>query len=152
VPIDYDDSASEAVKAKLAEMTERSLNRKKKTEIKDRLLSIVGAAVLDSYVQRIVAGVAAVPIEFRVTPLFVGRQVVFNKHGDAEIFLKKQHEHADYESMKQMFGYQVVFSDGNIFNRDSLTSDQALGLHSSVGKVAVYFERYHAKNRLHRTR
>jgi hypothetical protein len=152
LPIDYEDSASETVKARIAEKIEKALTSAKKTLIQKQLMSIVGDAVLDSYVQRIVAGVAAVPIEFRITPVFIGEQVIFNKHNDAEMFLTQQHAHAAYDAMKQMFGYQVLFSDGNIFNRESLTSEQALSLHISVGKVAIYFEQYHANKRLQRKR
>lgn len=152
VPMDYDDSATEAVKAKIADSTDKLLTPRKKAQIRKRLIAIVGEPVLDSYTQRIVAGVAAVPIEFRITPVFIGEQIVFRNHADAEKFLKQQHVHAAYDSMKQLFRYQVIFSDGNIFNRDNLTSDEALGLHRSVGKVACYFEQYHANKRLQRTR
>ncbi|NEP14126.1 MAG: hypothetical protein F6K14_28775 [Symploca sp. SIO2C1] len=144
VPIDYADSASESVKRSIADNVENKLTNAKKKQIHERLISIVGKSVFDSFLQRIVAGIAAVPVEFRVTSVLIGKPIVFNNHEEAEKFLQEKYTHSSAESMMQMFRYEVVFSDGNIFQRADLSSNDALSFHRAVGTVAGYFKIYHA--------
>jgi hypothetical protein len=118
----------------------------------DKLVALVGKSVFDSYIQRIVAGIAAVPIEYKIAPVFIGKEVLFSNYADAEKFLKKEHCSTDLESTILLHRYGVVFSDGNLFERDNLTSCDALELHESVGQVAQYFQKYHANKGLEATR
>jgi len=150
--MDYDDSASEAVKAKIADKADKKLTSRKKTQIYQKLVTLVGKPVFDSYVQRIVAGIAAVPIEYHITPVFIGKEVVFSNYSDAKQFLKKTHSSRDCATAKPLYRYGVIFSDGNLFDCDNLTSSDALELHNSVGEVAQYFQKYHANKGLEATR
>lgn len=144
VPMDYSDSASEQEKRAIASNVEMNLTDSKRKLIHERLITIVGKPVFDSYVQRTVAGIAAVPIVFCITSVLLGTPVVFNTPEDAEQFLVREQIHPSVESMTQMFRYEVTFSDGNMFQRDSLFPEEALALHRSVGTVAKYFENYYA--------
>lgn len=144
VEMDYVDSASEAVKSKIANDAVKSLTAKKKVEIHQKLIDVVGKPVFDSYIQRIVAGIAAVPIQYHITPIFVGEEVVFSNYLDAEKFLKKEHSNTKLDKTSALHNYRVVFSDGSLFERGHLKSQSALDLHSSVGQVAKYFQKYHS--------
>jgi hypothetical protein len=144
VEMDYSDSASEEVKSKIANEADKKLTNKKKESIYQQLVKSLGKSVFDSYVQRIVAGIAAVPIEYHITPIFIGKKAVFNNYADAERFLKKKHSGTDFKSAMSLYRYGVIFSDGNLFERENLKSCDALDLHEAVGKVAKYFQKYHA--------
>lgn len=136
--------AAEENKSNIASKADKKLNRKKKEEIYEQLVKLLGRSVFDSYVQRIVAGIAAIPIEYYITPIFFGEKAVFDNYADAEGFLKKRHSGTDLESTIPLYHYGVTFSDGNLFERENLKSCDALDLHEAVGKVAEYFQDYHA--------
>lgn len=141
VQMDYADGAPEEEKRKIANFAVRELTDKKKDEIFSNLLLSVGRAVFTSYVQRIIAGIAAIPIEYRITSVFIEKPVVFSTYIDAESYLKDTDniDSRKFEFTTHLFRYEAVFSEGNIFERDDLTASEALKLHSMVGEVADYF-------------
>lgn len=147
IPIDYLDNASEQEKSQIADIADSLLTREKKLEIKARLVAIVGQSVLDSYVQRIIAGVAALPVKFQITSYLIGEPSVFDTAEEAKEFLLREYSHSSPDDMTHFFNYEVIFSDGNMFNRTHLSPAEALELHLSVCKVADFFEDYHAKHR-----
>ena len=112
VEMDYDDSASETVKAAIADEAEKKLTSRKQKEIYKALVKLVGKSVFDSYIQRIVAGVAAVPIEYHITPVFIGQEIIFDNFEDAEGYLTKKHRNEEPKSTTLLYRYGVVFSDG----------------------------------------
>lgn len=145
VPIDYNDSASEEEKSRIADAVSVRLTGQKKIEIKQRLIGIVGRAVLDSYVQRIIAGIAALPVKFQITSYLMGRPSVFDNAEEAREFLIREYSHSSPDEMIHLFNYEVIFSDGNMFSRGRLSPEHALNLHLSVCKVASFFDDYHNK-------
>lgn len=147
IPIDYLDNASEQEKSQIADIADSLLTGEKKLEIKARLVAIVGQSVLDSYVQRIIAGVAALPVKFQITSYLIGEPSVFDTAEEAKEFLLREYSHSSPDDMTHFFNYEVIFSDGNMFNRTHLSPTEALELHLSVCKVADFFEDYHAKHR-----
>lgn len=152
VEMDYDDSASEALKSSIADKADKALTPNKKEEMYQELVSLVGQSVFDSYIQRIIAGVAALPIEYKITPIFIGKEVLFSKHSDARDFLRKTQSSTDLEAATPVYRYGVTYSDGSLFARDNLTSSDALKLHSSVGEVADYFQAYYDNKKQDTTR
>lgn len=143
VPMDYDDSADEVVKAKIADNANEKLTDKKQQAICQRLVNIVGKAAFDSYVQRVVAGVAAVPIEYHITPVYIGKTMMFSSYQDALDYLRDSLEKKTVTEPTLAFKYEVVFSDGNLFERESLNRDATIDLHRAVGDVGNYFSKYH---------
>lgn len=147
IPIDYADSASEQEKARIADNASSLLTRDKKLIIAERLVEIVGRSVLDSYIQRIIAGVAALPVKFQITSYLIGEPSVFDTAEEAKEFLLREYSHSSPDGMTHFFNYEVIFSDGNMFNRTHLSPSEALKLHLSVCQVADFFQDYHAKHR-----
>jgi len=142
IEMDYADSASESIKLKIANNAEKMLTKGKKKEIFKNLISIMGEAVFNSYIQRIIAGIASVPIEYKITTILKDSGMVFSKYEDAQKYLENTiHDNIDlgYTDMTRLFQYEAVFSDGNIFERDNLSSEEVLALHENVGYVAKYF-------------
>ena len=139
IQMDYADGASEAEKGKITAFAIEKLTEKKKEEIFSNLLSNVGEAVFTSYVQRIVAGIASIPIEYRITSVFVQDPVVFSTYEDAKNYLLEDNKTSRKITGNHLFRYEAVFSEGNIFERDDLPLQEVLELHQTVGKVAKYF-------------
>ena len=145
IQMDYDDGATEAVKGEITALVVQQLTEIKKEEIFSNLLASVGEAFFTSYVKRIIAGIASIPIEYRITSIFIQKPVVFSTYEDAEKYLLSDDE-CEITTGNHLFRYEAVFSEGNIFERDNLSSKDALQLHSTVGKVANYFTAHHDKN------
>lgn len=143
IEIDYPDNASEHKKSEIADFANTALTSEKKLEIMHRLIEIVGQSVFDSYVRRIIAGIAALPITFQITSYLLGKPSIFTSPEEAKEFLLKEYSHASPEEMTHLFNYEVIFSDGNIFNRNNLPPKEALDLHLSVCEVANFFKSYH---------
>lgn len=148
VDMEYDDAAAESVKAKIATQVEKKLTPKRKQEIYQALIDVVGKSTFASYVQRIVAGLAAMPIEYQITPIFIGREIIFNSFESAEKYLEAPEMRGLPELAVSLYKYVVVFSDGSLFDRDQLSAEYALKLHLEVGRVASYFEKYHSNKRV----
>ena len=116
----------------------------KKINISAQLIENVGDAVFCSYVTRIVANVAAIPICYRITSVYFGVSVSFDKHEDAKNhILKHSFDVENFSTMTHQFKYEATYSDGEIFERNNLTVNQALNLHNMVGQVSDYFTHYH---------
>ncbi len=67
---------------------------------------------------------------------------IFTHHEDAKNYLEDSIENTlemGYTDVTRFFQYAAVFSDGNIFDRDNLTSSEVLEIHKNVGEVAEYF-------------
>jgi len=142
IKMDYNDGASENEKSKITALAVKKLTKAKKEEIFSNLISSVGEAVFTSYVKRIVAGIAAIPIEYRITSIFIQEPVVFSTYEDAENYLTNE-QFADVTTGNHFFRYEAVFSEGNIFERDNLSSKETIDLHAAVGEVAKYFTAHH---------
>ncbi|WP_404439149.1 hypothetical protein [Stutzerimonas chloritidismutans] len=142
INIDYLDNANEMDKALIANHAEAHLSAHLKEKIKQDLLASVGASVFDSYIQRIIAGLAALPMEFHITSFLIGEPVIFTSAEEALNFLKADHR-PESAKMNRLFNYQVVFSDGAIFDRSELPPSTAIELHEAVCKVGDYFAKYY---------
>ena len=119
ITMDYTDGASEAEKSNITTFAIEKLTEKKKEEIFRNLLSNIGKAVFTSYVQRIVAGIASIPIEYRITSIFRQEPVTFSTYEEAKNYLLEDKISAGIMG-NHLFRYEAVFSEGNIFERDNL--------------------------------
>lgn len=142
IEMDYPDNAPESVKLKIVNNVEKLLTESKKIEIFKNLISILGEVVFSSYIQRIIAGIASVPIEYKITTILKDKGISFSNYEDAKNYLKNTIENnidIGYIEVTRLFEYKAIFSDGNIFERDNLSSEEVLSLHVNVGQVAEYF-------------
>ena len=119
ITMDYTDGASEAEKSNITTFAIEKLTEKKKEEIFRNLLSNIGKAVFTSYVQRIVAGIASIPIEYRIASIFIQESVTFSTYEEAKNYLLEDKISAGIMG-SHLFRYEAVFSEGNIFERDNL--------------------------------
>jgi len=145
IEIDYPDTASEQEKNRITNKAISLLTSELRKKLFKSLVETVGKPVLDSYVKRIIAGVAAIPIEFRIANVLLGDPVIFKNHKDAAIYLSSTTKQIDTASMARRLRYEAIYSDGSIFQRDDLNIKDALKLHEAVGLVATHFTEHHAK-------
>ncbi|NMP32557.1 hypothetical protein HII17_13405 [Thalassotalea sp. M1531] len=143
IPMEHGEKASEEEKSKIAEFAVSKINKASKKVIFDNLISTIGQSVFNSYIDKIKAGIAAIPIEYKITSIFVGKTVAFTEFQDVVDYIKNSAVYKDKDIAEQLYRYEAVFSDGKIFERLDLTTDEALLLHSSVGKVSDFFDKYH---------
>ncbi|PSV23148.1 hypothetical protein [Photobacterium sp. GB-56] len=139
VIIDYDDKAPENVKSDIVNNAISILDDKLKKTIFENIRSDISPSVFRSYINKIIAGVSSVPIEYKITDIFIGNEITFNQHDEVIEYISSDTQVVSFDSSNRLFRYQAIFSDGNIFERVDLTRDEALQLHESVGVVAKHF-------------
>ena len=108
---------------------------------------LVGEAVFDSYVDKIVACISAVPIEYHISNIYVGKASIFSSFSEAEIFLTSDGGDATERDLERLIKYEAIYSDGNIFERTNLCTSEAIELHDSVGVVSKHFSQYLSEKR-----
>jgi len=145
IQIDYPDTAPESEKKMISDKAVKMLTTPRISKIIfNNLVSAFGQSVFDSYMQRIIAGIAAIPVEYNITSIFVGQPFTFTNHEDAEAYLKSTTKEDEIKVSSRLFRYQTIFSDGNIFQRDDLSSKEALAFHYTVGQVAKHFTKHYS--------
>ncbi len=145
IEIDYSDDANESVKQQIAQNANLLLQQQGiKQKIAAQLIENVGNAVFASYTRRIIANVSAIPISYRITNTYKGASVTFTQYTEAASYMATHSiEQENYAEMKHQISYEAIYSDGEIFERDKLSTQDALELHATVGQVADYFTHYH---------
>ncbi|MEM5532424.1 hypothetical protein [Pseudoalteromonas arctica] len=138
IVMDYDDKATEEVKNFITENVVNMLGKSRR-DIFVNLQKSMGNAVFTSYINRIKAGVSAVPIEFNITSVLVGKKVTFSKYDDVIDYMSCISVSENIDISLILFRYEAIFSDGTIFERVDLTSEEALELHYTVGQVSKHF-------------
>ena len=72
--------------------------------------------------------------------------MTFTKYTEAASYMARHSiQQESYAEMKHQISYEAIYSDGEIFERDKLSTQEALELHATVGQVADYFTHYHTK-------
>jgi hypothetical protein len=146
IPMIYEDKASEETKNEIAKYAIERVNKQSKKAIFNNLVSSIGQSVFDSYVNKIKAGIAAIPIEYKITSVFVGEIMTFSNFEAVVDYINSSNDLDRANVSELLFRYVAIFSDGKLFERLDLTADEALVLHNSVGEVAKYFDAYHSRN------
>ncbi len=81
--------------------------------------------------------------EYSITTIFIGQPIIFSNHEEAEVYLRSTtEEDNELKEKTRFFRYKTIFSDGSIFERNDLHSDEVLALHNAVGKVAKHFTKH----------
>jgi|GEM_PF-749157 hypothetical protein len=146
IEIDYHDNASEQLKQEIANKVVSALAITAiKEAISNQLIKNMGSAVFNSYIARIIASVSAIPIAYKITNIYVSSPVDFEKHEDAKNYLLHYSIFSDdlSSNMTRQIKYEAIYNDGEIFERNNLTTEKALELHYMVGQVSDYFTKYH---------
>ena len=139
VEMDYSDSADENEKAALVAKTSSLLNKDKFKEIFDNLYSGNREAIFKSYIQRIIANISALPIQFEVCTVYVSEPLIFSSHEDVQKYLNGETDKHSITEMHKTVSFKVIFSDGNIFERSELSAREALELNEAVNSVSQHF-------------
>jgi hypothetical protein len=147
IEIDYSDDTNEELKQQITQKANLLLQQPgTKQSIAAQLIHDMGEAVFTSYKQRIIASVSAIPIFYRITNTYRGASVTFTKYTEAATYMAKHSiQQENYTEMKHQISYEAIYSDGEIFERDKLSTQEALQLHATVGQVTTYFTHYHTK-------
>ena len=144
IEIDYDDGADEAVKRVIASGAVTSLKKKNsKKEIADMLYNLVGEAVFKSYAERLKGALYALPVTYGISNMYVEDKKEFERYGSASDYLSTIASQPDKDTklMEHILKYEVLYSDGFLFQRDGLTAGDAILLHETVGRVSRHFEK-----------
>lgn len=151
IEIDYPDNANEQLKQQMAQKANLLLQQTGiKQSIAAQLIKDLGEAVFTSYTRRIIASISAIPISYRVTNIYRSASVSFTQYTEVTNYMTTHAiQQENYAAMKHQISYEAIYSDGEIFERDQLSKQEALELHMTVGQVADYFTHYHKKNKAH---
>lgn len=148
IEIDYPDNAVEEQKQQFVRHAINTITQNPtiKQSITQQLITSMGEVILQSYVQRIIAHVSSIPIAYRITHIYRGHTLEFFDHNRAARYMKEHSiEKEKLSELTHQVGYEAIYNDGEIFERDKLLLTEALELHAMVGKVADYFKHYHVK-------
>lgn len=147
IEIDYPDDANEQLKQQIAQHANLQLQQLGiKQSIAAQLIKDVGEAVFTAYTRRIIANVSSIPISYRITNTYRGASVTFTKYIEAASYMGTHSiQQENYAEMKHQISYEAIYSDGEIFERDKLSTQEALELHATVGQFADYFTDYYTK-------
>jgi hypothetical protein len=147
IEIDYPDDANEQVKQQMAQNANVLLQEPEiKQSIAAQLIHDVGEAVFNSYRRRVIANVSAIPLSYRITNTYRGAAMTFVQYTEAASYMANHSiQQENHTKMKHQISYEAIYSDGEIFERDKLTTQEALELHATVGQITDYFTDYHTK-------
>lgn len=142
VEIDYPDKSTEQEKLKLAHDAEQviSANQNIYCDVAGTLESITGiSGMMRSFEKKITARLGATPLEYRIIVAKKSDPLSFHTHKEVDDFLKQ--DIACPELPYILFSYEVVFGDGDSFQRESLTLDELKKRHSELKKLIIHMER-----------
>lgn len=149
IEIDYLDNASEQIKQNIVNKAVFSLaNTSVKEKISDQLISNIGFPVFKHYVDRITVNLSAIPIIYKITDIYLGTPVCFEKHDDVKnhlLYCSSDPGHLPHMQMTRQVKYEAIYSDGEMFERNNLSVEKALDLHNMVGQVSKYFSEFELK-------
>ncbi|HLJ12301.1 MAG TPA: hypothetical protein VKU82_13990 [Planctomycetaceae bacterium] len=132
--IDYPDRLPEPDKAALADTFDAALTREVKQNAAATLCELIGAASLDSFVDRVRAALGALPQEIRLIQQQQSTPVVFETIASATKFLRSPV--FDLSQPTTNFVYEITYTDGTEFERPLDTIEEVRTLHSQIERLA----------------
>jgi hypothetical protein len=136
VRIDYPDRSSEAVKAGLVEQFQKTMDRQRKIEVAAKLRELVGAASLNTYVDRVRAALAALPQEIRCIARRNSQAAVFETITEATAFLANPH--FDFDNATEDFVYEITYTDGTDFEKEVGSIEAMKELHRHLERLVEH--------------
>jgi hypothetical protein len=132
--IDYADRASEAAKAALAAAFQTAVSDPVKAEVATRLRQLVGAASINTYVDRVRAALGALPQEMRFVARKESKAAVFETIAEATAFL--DNPTFDFAQPAETFNYEITYTDGTEFERPACSIEELKQLHRQIERLA----------------
>jgi len=136
VQIDYPDRSSETVKAALVEQFQKTMNRERKVKVATKLRKLVGAASLNTYVDRVRAALAALPQEIRFIARRNSQATVFETIAEAAAFL--ENPRFDFDNATEDYVYEITYTDGTDFEKDVASIDGLKELHRQLERLVEH--------------
>jgi len=147
IEIDYHDNSSEQIKQQITQQVIFALSYSNiKENIAHQLIENIGNAVFNSYINRIIANISAIPIRYQITIVYLREPIYFENPEEVRTYLQSCHQSPNFINTACKFNYAAIYSDGAMFERSYLTTQQALEIHDAVAQVAKYFTNYHQHN------
>jgi hypothetical protein len=134
--MDYSDRASEAEKQQLASMFEGQLNNKTKRKAAEALRASLGKAAVNTYQDRVRAALGATPQEIRFIARHDSSPRIFDCISKATNFL--HNPDFDFTNPKEIYLYQITYSNGTEFERQVDSLDELRQLHEQTEKLAAH--------------
>jgi hypothetical protein len=143
--MDYPDKLAEDDKAEIVEKFDKEFSEKKKKEVQQSLLGLIGDAAIKSYVDRVSASLSALPQEIR----FILRQdsspIIFESVNEASKFLKSPT--FNMTEPTESYIYQITYSDGSEFEKAVENLGELRDLHEQIKHLTTHMNKL-AKKRL----
>jgi hypothetical protein len=134
--MEYPDIASEPEKQAITSAFEASFNIDKGKAVAETLISLVGKAAVNSYVDRVRARLSALPQEIRFILRHESTPRVFRSLEEAADFLEQPDFQMD--NPQSSYIYQVTYSDGTEFERDVSSIEGLKLLHGQIQLLAEH--------------
>jgi len=132
--MDYPDKLPEAQKAKLANAFQKALTPAIKRKAAATLRKLIGETSINTYVDRVLAALGALPQELRFIAQHQSTPVVFESIPEATQFLVKPK--FDFSELIETVIYQITYSDGTEFERQVATLEELRTLHTAIDRLA----------------
>jgi hypothetical protein len=138
--MDYDDRAKEEVKAEIARAFGSALTLELRDKAARQLRSNLGVAAVQGYVASVRAALSAAPLEFRIFAQMRSVPVVFKSIALVSEFLANKEPAFEFGRNAEHYTYQVTYSDGTEFVRETLTIEELRTLHEMISALSAHME------------
>jgi hypothetical protein len=139
--MDYEDRAKEDIKAGIARRFDAALTPKIKIRAAHYLRDSLGKTATRGFVASVRAALSAAPLEFRIFAQRRSTPVVFKSVALVAEFLENKNPHFEFGTQEEHFTYQVTYSDGSEFVRESLTLEELRVLHKMIAALCAHMEK-----------
>jgi hypothetical protein len=134
--MDYPDKAPEDEKAGILEYFKANFTIDKKKKVCKKLITSIGKATIESYVDRVRAALSALPQEIRFILRHNSAPIVFESLDDATTFLNNPT--FNMKNPQESYLYQITYSDGYEFEKTVGTLEELRVLHSQINVLATH--------------
>ncbi len=144
--IDYPDRSTEEEKSRIVNKVCSQLEQNPNLypAVANSLFNIVGKANINAYKQRLISLLGATPLTYSIIVERLSNPYIFDTYIELEEFLSNG-EPTTIEYNDTSYNYEVVFGDGDSFNRDGLSWKEVVDLHNKLKKLIVHMEEYFEK-------
>jgi hypothetical protein len=142
--IDYDDKASEEEKQEVSDKISIGLDNVLKREIASSLISSVGEHVFIGYIDRVKGYLSSMPSQFEICFQKNSKPYIFNNSEKVTAFFNSDHLNIEWDEDTYV-KYKLIFSDGRIFERESMTLAQTIKMHQQMEHLGTHMQTVYNK-------
>ena len=142
--IDYPDKLNEDDKADIVDKFDSNFSEKKKGEVQQELIKLIGVAATDSYVDRVRAKLSALPQEIRFILRNNSSPIIFESVEDATVFLKSPD--FNMKEPQESYLYEITYSDGSEFVNTVESIQELKQLHDQIIKLTAHINNLSNRN------